>query len=140
MVNVTAVLMLQPGPPSIDSGLLGMRFLTSILQAAEKHGLFPEVQPSSVMSKEAREPSQVSPSGTLCCVQAMPFLRCAACYVCSCSKATAELPMSCLDCMFAQCLVCCRHGACIRSCACLNIMRHRGSFQFTLLSETCAHM
>ncbi|DBA77543.1 TPA: hypothetical protein ACH3X1_009355 [Trebouxia sp. C0004] len=48
-----------PGPPNIDSGLLGMRFLTSILQAAEKHGLFPEVQPASVMSKEAREPPQV---------------------------------------------------------------------------------
>ncbi|KAL0037191.1 hypothetical protein WJX79_005011 [Trebouxia sp. C0005] len=58
-----------PGPPNIDSGLLGMRFLTSILQAAEKHGLFPEVQPSSVMRKEAREPPQVR-------LQAMPEQAC----------------------------------------------------------------
>lgn len=54
-----------PGPPNIDSGLLSMRFLTSILQAAEKHGLFPEVQPDRFMNQDAREPPQVR-------LQAMP--------------------------------------------------------------------
>jgi len=140
-VTTTAVLILQPGPPNIDSGLLGMRFLTSILQAAEKHGLFPEAQPGNVMSKEAREPPQVSPSGALCCVQALPFLRYASCYFCSCSKATAEVQTPCLYNMIAQCLICCRHGACMYSYACLNIMRRQGSFQSMRLpgAVLCTH-
>jgi len=50
-----------------------MQFLTSILQAAEKHGLFPEVQPGRVMHQDIREPPQVTPSGALCCLQALTF-------------------------------------------------------------------
>lgn len=39
-----------PGVPNIDSGLMGMRFLSGILQLAEKHGLQAKLPESSTMS------------------------------------------------------------------------------------------
>lgn len=37
----------QPGPPNMDAGLMGMRFMHGICQIAEKHGLLPESNPAA---------------------------------------------------------------------------------------------
>ena len=49
----------QPGPPNLDAGLMGMRFLTSILTTAETHGLLPKA--CSQASPAHREPAHSEP-------------------------------------------------------------------------------